>query len=82
MRFRFVTILMLLGATLAGSTTAGNAYVGPGAGLSAVGSLLSVVAALLFAVVGFIWYPLKRLFRRGKGRAAAGEAAGGVPPGR
>lgn len=39
------------------------AYGGPGSGLSAIGSLLSVLAALAFAVVGFVWYPIKRLLR-------------------
>ena len=42
------------------------AYVGPGAGLSAIGSILALVAAVFLALVGFIWYPLKRLLRRNK----------------
>lgn len=37
------------------------AYTGPGAGLSALGSILALLAAVLFALVGFVWYPLKRL---------------------
>ena len=45
------------------------AYVGPGAGLSALGSLLALIAAVFVAIVGFIWYPVKRLF--GKRRAPA-----------
>ena len=39
------------------------AYVGPGAGLTVIGSLLSVGAAVLLAIVGFIWYPVRRLLR-------------------
>ncbi|MCB9994673.1 MAG: hypothetical protein H6873_13580 [Hyphomicrobiaceae bacterium] len=39
------------------------AYIGPGAGLSAIGTLLAIVAAAVMAVAGFIWYPLKRLIR-------------------
>ncbi len=42
------------------------AYVGPGAGLSAIGSILALIAAFFLALVGFIWYPLKRLLRRNK----------------
>ena len=42
------------------------AYIGPGAGLGAVGSLLALVGAVLLMIVGFIWYPLKRLLRRVK----------------
>lgn len=40
------------------------AYVGPGAGLTAIGTVLALVAALLLAVVGFVWYPIRRLRRR------------------
>ncbi len=37
------------------------AYIGPGTGLSALGTLLAVIAAVLLAVIGFVWYPVKRL---------------------
>ncbi len=40
------------------------AYVGPGAGLSAIGALLAIVLAVVVAVLGFVWYPIKRLMRR------------------
>ena len=39
------------------------AYVGPGAGLTALGTLLALILAVLLAVIGVIWYPLKRLAR-------------------
>ena len=39
------------------------AYVGPGAGLTALGTLLALVLAVLLALVGVVWYPLKRLAR-------------------
>ena len=45
------------------------AYVGPGAGLSAIGTFLALLAACVLAVVGFIWYPVKRLLG-GKSRSA------------
>jgi hypothetical protein len=41
-----------------------QAYIGPGAGLSAIGALLAIFAAILLAIVGFVWYPIKRLLRR------------------
>lgn len=47
------------------------AYVGPGAGLSAIGSLLALGLALLAAFIGFIWYPLKRLRQKRKGDGIA-----------
>ena len=36
------------------------AYLGPGLGLSAIGSVLSFLGVLFLMLVGFIWYPLKR----------------------
>ncbi len=40
------------------------AYVGPGAGLSAIGAFLAMVAGVFVAIAGFVWYPIKRLIRR------------------
>lgn len=56
------------------------AYVGPGLGLSAIGAVVGLVAAFVLAIVGFIWYPIRRL-RRGRREAQAarstrGESAG------
>src|ERR1700730_17570981 len=39
------------------------AYMGPGAGLSAIGALLSLVAAGVVSILGFIWFPIKRAIR-------------------
>ena len=53
------------------------AYVGPGAGLSAIGSLLALIGAAALIAVGFVWYPLKRLLRaRRRSRARREEPAG------
>lgn len=49
------------------------AYVGPGAGLTAIGTLVALVLAVVLAIVGFVWYPLKRLMRK---RRAAPEPTG------
>ena len=42
------------------------AYIGPGAGLSAIGSVLALVGAVLLMIVGFVWYPVKRALARRK----------------
>jgi len=47
------------------------AYVGPGAGLSALGSVLSLLAAIGLGIVGFVWYPVRRLLRRIRSRRRA-----------
>ncbi len=57
----FAIILLLAAAPAA-------AYVGPGAGLSAIGTLVALVVAVLLAILGFVWYPVKRIF--GKPKAA------------
>ena len=48
---------------LLGTPLLGHAYIGPGTGLAAIGSVLAFVATLLLLVVGFLWYPIKRLFK-------------------
>jgi len=37
------------------------AYTGPGAGITALGSLLALISTLALVIVGFVWYPVKRL---------------------
>jgi hypothetical protein len=49
------------------------AYLGPGAGLSAIGTILAFVVVVLLLTVGFLWYPLKRLMRARKAKAAHAE---------
>ncbi len=39
------------------------AYVGPGAGLGAIATVIALLGAILYGIVGFIWYPIKRLLR-------------------
>jgi hypothetical protein len=55
---------------------AAAAYIGPGAGLSAIGTLVAVVGAVFLAIVGFIWYPIKRLFGGRRAPAAQGDPDG------
>lgn len=42
------------------------AYIGPGAGLTVIGTAVAFIAAILLAIVGFIWYPIKRLLAKTK----------------
>lgn len=44
------------------------AYLGPGTGLSAIGAFIALVAGLIIALFGFVWYPIKRLLRKMKPR--------------
>ena len=42
------------------------AYVGPGLGLGVIGVLLGGILAVLLAVAGVVWYPVKRLLKKMK----------------
>ena len=53
------------------------AYVGPGTGLAILGAALAFVVSLVLGLVGFIWYPVKRVYRSIVGR---GDASSGAPP--
>ena len=55
------------------------AYMGPGIGLGALGAALGVVASLLLVLISVIWYPLKRLSRRMRGRSMHPGSASFVP---
>lgn len=58
--FRNVMLACALVLALASPAVA---YVGPGAGLTAIGAALAFVGAVVLAIVGFVWYPIKRLLR-------------------
>ena len=40
-----------------------RAYIGPGSGIGAVGALAALVATGVLMVIGFFWYPVKRILR-------------------
>ena len=70
--FRLITSLLAV-ATLIFSSTAG-AYVGPGAGISVLGSLLGILATIVVAIGAIVLWPLRKMMKRKKAKAAA-EAA-------
>lgn len=59
----FVVALLLLAAP-----SPAWAYVGPGSGLTAIGAALAFVGGILLAIVGFVWYPIKRILNLGRSR--------------
>ena len=48
-------------AALIATPQLAQAYIGPGAGLTAIGTAVALLGAVLLAMVGFVWYPVKRL---------------------
>lgn len=57
MRYMAVALIFLT------STAPAHAYMGPGAGLAFLGSLIALIAAIGVGVLGLVWYPTKRLIR-------------------
>jgi pilus assembly protein TadC len=68
---RLVTVLVVL---LALAVEPAHAYIGPGLGLGAIGAFLGALFAGLLAILGFFWYPIKRLRRRRRERREASAA--------
>ena len=65
------TILLIAVVALMGLVPQAQAYVGPGAGLTLVGSFIGVCLALLVALWAVLSWPIRRLLKR-RGRSAAG----------
>ena len=60
-----------------------HAYIGPGTGLSAIGSILAFLSVIVFLIAGFVWFPVKRLLRNRRSRANSQEleqASDGTEP--
>ena len=56
------------------------AYLGPGAGLAAIGTFLALVIGVIAAFFGFVWYPVKRFLRKGKAPSSSSSEAQRKPP--
>lgn len=56
--------ILILGIAILLSASPAHAYVGPGLGLGAIGAFFGAIAAGLLMVLGFFWYPIKRLLGR------------------
>jgi uncharacterized membrane protein YdjX (TVP38/TMEM64 family) len=63
---QLVAVLIILLAP-----TVAYAYIGPGAGLTAIGTLIALVGAVVLAIIGLVWFPIKRMMRARATRANA-----------
>ncbi|MDJ0652677.1 MAG: hypothetical protein QNJ40_00875 [Xanthomonadales bacterium] len=66
--FRLAVLLCL--ATVAAPAAA---YIGPGAGISVIGSLLGLLATIVVAIGAILFWPVRRMLKRRKQRAAQAE---------
>lgn len=64
--FSFVFFAAMVAVFVLSFVQPAAAYVGPGMGLSAIGSILALVVAIIVAIFGFVWYPVKRMMKRRK----------------
>lgn len=47
------------------------AYIGPGAGISVLGSLLGILGTIVVAIGAILFWPVRKLLKRRKAAAAA-----------
>ena len=74
MKRQFTVIPIFVSIVLNFSVSA-EAYIGPGAGLSAIGTVLALIGAILLSIVGFLWYPIKRLLKKKKAKSTVDESS-------
>lgn len=55
--------IVLAALALSIFATPALAYIGPGAGIGALGTIAAALGAIVLMIVGFVWYPIKRLMR-------------------
>jgi hypothetical protein len=70
MKYKYAGILVT--CVLVTFPDVSHAYVGPGTGLSAIGTVIAFIGSLFLLIVGFVWYPIKR-FLKGKKAAQSKE---------
>lgn len=64
---KIITFVPLAFILLA-SVSPALAYIGPGAGISVLGSLLSILATIFVAIGAIIFWPLRKFMKRRKAR--------------
>ena len=74
MPMKVITTIAGLSSALFGGSA--QAYVGPGAGLGAIVLTIAIGIGVLLLVVGFLWYPLKRLLKGRRNDSSDTESEG------
>lgn len=69
----FMSKIVTFIVTLVVFPAVAHAYIGPGTGLSAIGSIAAFIGSILLLLIGFIWYPLKRLFNKNSSKSKNGK---------
>jgi hypothetical protein len=72
-------VLALVLSVVAFYPCVAEAYVGPGAGITLLGVLWAVIAAIVTAVAGLLIWPIRALWRRARGRTRPQTSGGDAP---
>ena len=59
------------------TTATAHAYVGPGLGVGVIGAILGTLLAVIMAIAGVVWYPVKRLLKKKNAEAAGSDGDAG-----
>lgn len=71
---RVVIFSLAVAALLFAAAQSAEAYIGPGAGITAIGTVIALIGAILLAIVGFVWYAIKRLRAKNRKMKKSDEA--------
>ena len=61
----------LLVAILLVMPSTAHAYIGPGMGVGAITVVLGILSSIFLGLFAIIWYPLKRLLKKMKGKTGS-----------
>lgn len=67
---------LIAALVLAGLPSAALAYIGPGVGAGAIAAVLGVLGSIFLAIVAVLYYPIKRMMKGRKAKAAKSGDAG------
>ncbi len=59
MRIILAVLLLLLASTA-------HAYIGPGAGIPVLGSLIGIIITIVIAISAILFWPIRKMLKRGK----------------
>ena len=59
-----------------GLTVLSLMYIGPGAGIAVIGTVLAFIGALFLGIGGFVWYPIKRILRKKRNQKPQDDGQG------
>lgn len=62
-------------------STPALAYIGPGAGISVLGSLLGIIVTIIVAIGAILMWPLRKLLKKKRAAANSEMAEGGTDAG-